>query len=141
MIQRRQKGMTLIELVIVIAVVAILGGIAYPSYIAYMQRGNRAAAKAVLDQAAQYMERQFTTTNVYPDSVQFAAAGYNVAPLGSSGPTKKYDVTLTAATPTAFTLRATPTSGSVDPKCGWLALDNLGNRASELGVARECWDR
>ena len=57
---RRNQGFTLVELMIVVAIVAILAAIAYPSYKEYVRKSRRADAKAVLVEAAQFMERVYT---------------------------------------------------------------------------------
>ena len=58
-------GFTLIELMVVVAIVAILAAIAYPSYRSQIEKTRRADAKAVLMQAAQYMERLYTENGCY----------------------------------------------------------------------------
>lgn len=139
---RNSKGITLIEMMVVVAIIAMLAAIAYPSYASYVQRANRAAARAVLETAAQYMERQFTINNQYPSVSQLSAAGFAVAPAGSSGSGVKYNISLTGASgPLAFTLEAAPVSASVDPKCDRLTLDNIGTRSSSAGNPRDCWER
>ena len=56
----QQQGFTLIELMIVVAIVGILSAIAYPSYAEYVRRGHRADARAGLLQAQQWLERAST---------------------------------------------------------------------------------
>jgi len=137
-----QRGFTLLEAAIVAAVLSILVAVAYPSYVGHVTRSNRAAAKAVLEQAAQYMERQFTTTNAYPNASDLAAANYLVVPLGATSASKKYDISLGAGSGTnAFVLVATPATSSVDPQCQTLTMDNIGNRTSSAGVSLECWQK
>jgi type IV pilus assembly protein PilE len=146
---KRERGFTLIEVMIAVVIMTILGAVAYPSYVAYVQRSNRSTAKAALEQTAQYMERQFTVNNAY-DTV--LPASYLCAPLNAPCANKKYDLTLatTGAPATTFTLTATPinTTG-IDPTCGTLLLDNLGNqRANGNPIASpasatdvSCWQK
>ncbi len=137
-----QYGMTLIELMIVVAFIGLLSAVAYPSYQSYVQRSNRGAAKAMLEQAAQYMERQFTITNSYPSASTLASAGFDAVPQGATASEKKYTVSLgSGSSTTTFTLEATPSSATVDPTCGMLTLNNLGVRTSASGDAMKCWGR
>lgn len=138
----KQGGFSLLELAIVIAILSIIASVAYPTYVAHVQRTNRAAAKAVIEQAAQYMERQFTMNNAYPNSAALAAAGYDVVPIGATGAAVKYNVSLGAGSGTgAFLIQAVPVTASIDPSCQTMNLDNIGNRTSSYGNSLECWQK
>lgn len=130
---KRQAGFTLIELMIVVAVVGILSAIAYPSYTEYIRRGHRAEARAGLLQAAQWMERAATATGNYPLTAAFPATLKTV-------PNNRYDIAA-VSDGTTFTLTATPKGAQVGDKCGNYTLTNTGLRGTTAGVVTECWGK
>ena len=142
----RQKGFTLIELMIVVAVVGILSAIAYPSYAEYIRRGHRADARAGLLKAQQCLERAATATGVYPtalpNALQWKDAG------GTADPSKRYTIGFQAGNSNAaFTLVATRKAGTpqANDKCGDFTLTNTGVRGAVnytvSDVATECWNK
>ena len=143
---RANRGFTLIELMIVVAIVAILASIAYPSYRESAARGRRADAKAALLEAAQWTERQYTVSNTY---VATLLSSLNQSPKG--GGTAVYDIayvtTPSASAPSAtqFFLKATPRTGGfmASDKCGSFIVDQKGDKTISGGTATttECWDR
>jgi type IV pilus assembly protein PilE len=130
----RARGFTLIEVMIVLAIVAILAAIGYPSYSEFIARGNRADAKATLLEAAQYMERQYSAQSAYQSALP---ARLTVSPSGSAAAQNRYTVTVTATT-SAYTLTATPVGTDV---CGALLLTNTGvkTRAGTGLSDAGCW--
>lgn len=123
-------GFTLIELMITMAIVAILAAVAYPSYTEYTIRSERANARAALTNAVQWMERQYTANNTYPNSV------------GTGFDTSKYSIGISASNATSFTLQASPVSPWTDPKCGTLTVTNLtAKSASGTEGGTYCWSK
>jgi type IV pilus assembly protein PilE len=128
------RGFTLIEAMIVVAILALLAAIAYPSYVAQIQRGKRADARAVLLEAAQFMERFYATQSTYAGAV--LPPRLATAPAGGSQP--HHTITVSNLAPGSYLLTATPVGP--DP-CGALTLSHTGARdrlGTELSVA-ECW--
>ncbi|MCB1919952.1 MAG: prepilin-type N-terminal cleavage/methylation domain-containing protein [Candidatus Competibacteraceae bacterium] len=139
---KRQRGFTLIELMITLAIVAIVAAIAYPSYTESVRKSRRADARAVLLEAAQYMERRYTQnlTGGYNAVVQ---ADLNAAGLGNSpkdGATKYYQIIL-GTTPTTFTLTAQAQGAQINDSCGNLSLTNTGakNQTGAGKTVDDCW--
>ena len=93
----KAKGFTLIELMIVVAVIAILASIAYPSYQDSVRKTRRADAKEVLLEGAQWMERFFTENYRYDKNKAGTAIGSlfptNLTASPKEGTTKYYDIT------------------------------------------------
>lgn len=135
----KHKGFTLIELMIVVAVVGILTAVAYPSYAEYVRRGHRADAKAGLLQAQQWMERAATATGQYPTALPAAFTDW------ATDTTKRYSIGFKgAATTTTYTLIATRKAGpQATDKCGDMTLTNTGVRSADSytvsDVEGECW--
>lgn len=138
MASRRQVGMTLIELMIAVAIVAILTAIAYPSYQRYVARTHRDAAAACMSQYAQFME-QFYTTNL---SYNFAGfAGPILGCRQENNLATRYTVQMRPGsnTASAYIIEALPTqvqTSMEQPQCGTLSITNTGARSP---ATAECW--
>ncbi|MFZ7335126.1 type IV pilin protein [Comamonas jiangduensis] len=145
--QRKQNGFTLIELMIVVAIIGILSAVAYPSYTEYIMRGHRADARAGLLQAQMWLERAATATGVYPTNANPALVLPAALSWANDG-SKRYTISLSASTETSYTLTAAPKTGSAQAydKCGTLTLTNTGTQGASLPTgssmsAAECWKR
>ena len=124
------KGITLIELLIVIVIVGILASIAIPIYGGYMQRARRADAKTSLEQLRAAQEMRRAEYGEY----RFGAGALAAIQTSWGGPgttVGDYTLSLPVATATTFTGRATPNT-TRQTSDGWLQIDHLGNKTSEL---------
>lgn len=142
--RHRSRAFTLIEVLIVIAMVGILAAIAIPNYTAYIQRAHRADAKAMLLQVAQWQQRVRTETNAFNAGLP---ASMSAVPATGAA---RYNIAAPTATATTFTLTATPTGVQTGDECGTFQLDHLGVRTVVIGGTThgagsaevvKCWGR
>lgn len=139
----RQRGVTLIELMIVVIVVAILGMIAIPSYRAYTVRAHRTEAKSALLRLATNEERFYLQNNAYT---------LNPVDLGFVGNLSENGVyTLAIVSPNGvtqdFRATATPTPGggtngvnmADDTECASYTIDSAGVRSAAPDPSGSCW--
>jgi len=143
---RRARGFTLIELVTVMAIIAILSAIAIPQYFQFIARGHRSEARATLTHAAQWMERWRTERGSYqnpqnlPNPPQLPVSLQNSPASG----TAIYNITVATPTPATYTLTATPVAPGplANDGCGNFTLDSTGLRDRSGALDNNtCWGR
>lgn len=154
------RGFTLIEIMIVVAIIGILSAIAIPSYNAYIQRSHRAEAKNYLTALAQRLEQNYTLAGTYLatrdipptniDNAWLTATGFATVPPG--GPAR-YNISFVGGAPVdaaTYTLQAVPAGGQVSDTCGTLLIDQSFRKGAGPGAVAvsprvpltlDCWGR
>lgn len=142
------RGFSLIELLTAMTIIAILAGIAIPTYTSQMRKSRRTEARTALLDLAGREERLFSTTNTYstsPADVGYGAAG-STFPMAIGSGYYNVAVTVTAGPPATFTITATPVTGKgqeKDKQCMSFSVDQAGRQAATDSTAADssatCW--
>ena len=139
---RSQRGFTLIELMIVVAIIGILAAIALPQYTDYVTRSRRIDGQSTLLQVAQELERCYTQFSAYNNnSCSVVTAGA----VSQTSPEGYYLVTASTLSASAFTLTAAPQGAQKtndEANCKTLTLTHLGEQDATDGnddPTDECW--
>ncbi|MFL0808792.1 MAG: type IV pilin protein [Agarilytica sp.] len=140
---KKQQGFNLIELMIVVAIVGIIAGIAYPSYQDSVRKSNRQIGKTALLEILGRQEQYFVNTKSYTTDLSnlgYSANGFNIDQEGQEATSGIYRIQLaTGATTTSFTVEAVPQGGQAnDTGCGTLRVADSGAR-SVSGADTDCW--
>lgn len=131
---RSNRGFTLIEIMIVIAIIGIVMTIAAPTFTEYLKKGRRAEVAGLLSEQAQILERFYSQKNVYTGAT------------GLSGGNDYYTInqTITDQTFLLTAVRKSGTSMATD-KCGDFTIANTGVRGMVNATAglttKDCWGR
>lgn len=139
---KKFAGFSLTEMVIVVAIITILGAIAWPSYMRSVMKANRTDARTELMDYAQRVQRCFTATGKYDGtcSAMTSLAG-GVTSRGGF-----YTLTAVDVSTAAYTLQAVPVADKVqsdDKPCVLFELDETGRKTAEDNRGRDssdtCW--
>ena len=162
------RGFSLIELMVVVAIIGILAGIAYPSYTNHVQKTRRSEARIALTEIANRLEKFYSACSTYPTAYPAGLTATTPNPPPSDcNPTNvagtgiNYSTTATATTPDGnYALTVTDLAGGTanlgkeykivataqasqaqDTKCATLTLDSTGAKSSTpTGTAgTDCW--
>ena len=144
---RFQAGVTLLELMIVVVIVAMIAAFAYPSYVDHVVDTKRTAANSVLMQVADRQQQFFMDNKRYSNDLAelgFASNPLPVAddgrPLAAGDIDTAYLVSLGNVTATTYTATAAPQHGQAtrDVDCGALTLNQAGTKG-HAGPGDDCW--
>jgi type IV pilus assembly protein PilE len=150
-----QSGITLIELMIVVAIIAIITAVAYPSYQDHIRKARRIEGKSALLRAMQLQERAYTANQTYQTDLGplFGLAAGAAVRSGEDPATGNYDLTAVPDPASgddlrfSVLIRATPRAPFSDVDCGVLSLTTTGTRTADgvKGTASTtpgfCWER
>jgi type IV pilus assembly protein PilE len=140
----KQRGFTLIELIVTVAIIGVLSAIAYPAYTQYTARANRSAAESFMQTVASKQEQSMLNARSYFAAANAAAWTTANSPVPNDV-ASQYTLTVTvdnSAAPPAYTVTAAPQGRQAinDATCGNLTLTQNGTKGkSGSASVAECW--
>lgn len=138
-----ERGFSLLEVLVTVAMLGILAAIAIPAYADYIARGRRFEARAGLLEAAHWLERWRTERGRYddPDNVNQPPPDFPWRQIPRVG-VANYTVSVTT-TPMAYRITATATRAMAADACESLTIDETGLRgfSGARGTLELCWNR
>jgi type IV pilus assembly protein PilE len=147
---RPQRGFTLIELMITVAVIGILAAVAYPSYTQYIVRANRSAAQSFMYSVANKQEQYMLDARTYAGALSDlnitvpaeVSSKYTIS-ISCTMPVATGTCTAAVGVPPAYVITGTPigTQLANDAKCGAVSLNQVGTKTESgtASAATDCW--
>jgi type IV pilus assembly protein PilE len=151
-VRKSQEGFTLIELMIVVAIIGIIAAIAYPSYQGFIVNTNRSASQADLISLAAAMERHKAASFTYQAAADSSADTGKPAIFHQHSPSaelyanRKYDLYISEASGSAYLIEARPLTGTPQADDGTLFFYSDGRRAWDvnnngtISSTEYCWN-
>ncbi|MEL7537457.1 MAG: type IV pilin protein [Pseudomonadota bacterium] len=137
---RLQRGVTLLELMIVVVIIALLAAIGYPSYAEYSLRAGRTEGRAAVIQYAAEQEKFYLNNNTYATSMaQLRGAGGATY----TTPNGQYEISIENANASTFRLVATYTGTAAGEagRCQRMWIDHDAEFGSSPKTPDVCWDK
>ena len=143
----KQGGITLMELMIVVAIISIVSAIAYPNYTRFVAKSKRASSVSVMLQVADRQQQFFMDNKRY--ATDMTSLGYEANPIMinddgtvvAAGDSKRtYELSFQSASAMAYTILATPQlhQATSDYGCGALTMTEAGVKG-QSGASDNCW--
>lgn len=137
-----QRGFTLIEMMITVAIVGILAAVAYPSYTSYIARANRSAVQSFMYKVSNKQEQYMLDRRSYATTLAALNMSLPADVVGKYTIEEPITVDM-AATPPTYLIKATPVGAQAtnDAKCAVLTLNSQGAKTKSGSAASvsNCW--
>ena len=139
------KGFTLLELMIVVAIIGVIAAFAFPSYTNYVTKSKRTVGQSMLTQVANRQQQFFMDNKAYTEDLTDLGYGASPLPVDSDGqPNGSGEIVYSIAATVdgnTFSLTATPQGSHAqrDTDCGTLTLTHTGVKSASGTAPTNCW--